>query len=106
MTTKFKAPALFSDKEYKAIPMTAVVSNQIKAVGYDEPSKTLALTFSRGPGHIYHYPNVEPKTHADMMAAESKGAYFGQYIKELGFDKFPAPQVQHLPSDDSEGGEI
>lgn len=92
MATQRTAPAAFSDKEYKAIPMTPVQSNQVAAVGYDAARKTLALTFTRGPGHIYHYPNVEPKTHADMMAAESLGTFFGQHIKALPFDKFPAPE--------------
>ena len=92
MATQRTAPAAFSDKEYKAIPMTPVVSKQLAAVGYDAASKTLAVTFSRGTGAIYHYPNVEPKTHADMMAAESLGAYFGQHIKALAFDKFAAPE--------------
>ena len=91
-TTNRATPAAFSDKEYKAIPMTAVQSKQIAAVGYDAASKTLAMTFTRGPGHVYHYPNVEQKTHDEMMAAESKGAFFGQHIKTLAFDKFPAPE--------------
>lgn len=92
MATKRTAPAAFSDKEYKAIPMTAVQSKQIAAVGYDAASKTLAVTFARGAGAIYHYPNVEQKTHDDMMAAESKGTFFGQHIKSLAFDKFPTPE--------------
>ena len=92
MATQRTAPAAFSDKEYKAIPMTPVVSKQLAAVGYDAASKTLAMTFTRGPGHVYHYPNVEQKTHDEMMAAESKGAFFGQHIKTLAFDKFPAPE--------------
>lgn len=92
MATKRITPAAFSDKEYKAIPMTAVQSKQIAAVGYDATSQTLALSFTRGPGHIYHYPDVPQKTYDDMMAAESKGAYFGQHIKALAFDKFPAPE--------------
>ncbi len=92
MAIKRIAPAAFSDKEYKAIPMTAVQSNQVAAVGYDAASKTLALTFTRGPGHIYHYPDVAQKTYDDMMAAESKGIFFGQHIKPLAFDKFRAPE--------------
>lgn len=105
MATKRPAPAGFSDKEYKAIPMTPVQSNQIASVGYDTTSKTLAVIFARGPGHIYHYPGVSEKTHSDMMAAESKGAFFALHIKSLPFEKFPA-QVQRLPPDSSEGGEI
>ena len=94
MATKRTAPAAFSDKEYKAIPMTPVQSNQIVAVGYDAARKTLALTFTRGPGHVYHYPGVTKKTHDDMMAAESIGTFFGQHIKPLPFKKFPAPKAK------------
>ena len=50
------------------------------------------MKFTRGNGAVYHYPNVEQKTHDDMMAAESKGTFFGQHIKALPFDKFPAPE--------------
>ena len=52
MSTKRTPAAAFSDKEYKAIPMQAVQSNQVAAVGYDAATKTLALSFTRGPGHI------------------------------------------------------
>ena len=91
MSRQYQAPAPFTDKTYRPIPMVPVESNQVKAIGYDAATQTLACTFTRGPGHIYHYPNVEPKVHADFMAAESKGTFFGQHIKPLAFDKFPAP---------------
>lgn len=92
MNTKFKAPAPFTDKAYVAIPMEPVESNQVKAIGYDAETKTLAVTFTRGPGNIYHYPNVEPELHVNFMQAESKGTFFGKHVKELPFDKFPAQQ--------------
>jgi hypothetical protein len=88
----YPTPAAFTDKPYTAIPMTPVQSNQVGAVGYDAATKTLAVTFTRGPGHIYHYPGVEEKTHAEFMAAESKGVFFGQHIKSLPFEKFQAPK--------------
>ncbi|MET3514316.1 hypothetical protein ABIC63_002088 [Pseudacidovorax sp. 1753] len=91
MPRPFTAPAPVSDKPYVPIPATKVDSNQVASIGYDASTKTLALTFTRGPGHIYHYPNVEAKTHADFMAAESKGKFFGEHIKPLPFDKFAAP---------------
>lgn len=90
MPKEYKAPAAFTDKAYTHIPMTPVDSNQIGAVGYDPTTKTMACTFTRGPGTIYHYPNVEPKVYADFMAAESKGTFFGKHIKALPFDKFPS----------------
>ena len=88
----YPTPAAFADKPFVAIPMTPVQSNQVGAIGYDAATKILAVTFTRGPGHIYHYPNVEEKTHAEFMSAESKGAFFGQHIKPLPFDKFQAPK--------------
>lgn len=89
MNTKFKAAAPFTDKTYTAIPMTPVESNQVKAIGYYPATKTLAVTFTRGPGNIYHYPNVEPELHVNFMDSESKGVFFGSHVKELPFDKFP-----------------
>lgn len=99
MTRQFSAPAPFTDKPYRPIPMVPVESNQVKAIGYDAATKTLACSFTRGPGHIYHYPNVEPETHAAFMAAESKGVFFGQHIKALAFDKFPAQAQQQQPDE-------
>ena len=90
MSRQFKAAAAFTDKPYVAISMTPVESNQVKAVGYDTATNTLAVTFTRGPGHIYHYPDVSPELHVNFLAAESKGVFFGSHIKELPFDKFPA----------------
>ena len=91
---KFKAPAAFSEKPYQHIALTAVESNQVKAVGYSPERNVLAMTFTSGPGHIYHYPNVHPSVFDALMAAESKGKFFGDHIKTLPFDKFPAEAAQ------------
>lgn len=81
------------DAPMPTIPLTQVKSNQVAAIGYDPLTKTLAVTFTRGTGTVYHYPNVEPKTHADFMAAESIGKFFGAHIKPLPFKKYtPAPE--------------
>lgn len=89
MPKPFGAPAPFNEEaERLDIPLTPVQSNQVAAVGYDAASKTLAVTFARGPGHVYQYPNVEPKTHSDFMEADSKGTFFGKHIKALPFKKF------------------
>lgn len=97
MPKQYTAPAPFADKPYSAIHMVSVESNQVKTIGYDTTTKTLAVSFTRGPGHIYHYPNVEPKVHADFMAAESKGNFFGKHIKPLAFEKFPAQTQEKQP---------
>jgi hypothetical protein len=93
MTKTNTAPAAFSEEEYVAIPMTPVTSNQVAAVGYSPERKTLAISFSRTGGAVYHYPNVDAKTHADFVGAESIGKYFGQHIKTLPFKKFKAPEA-------------
>lgn len=91
MPKTFAEPQAFSEVEYVAIAMTPVESNQVAAVGYDAARKTLAVTFARGTGAIYHYPNVDVKLHTDFMAAESKGKFFGAHVKQLPFVKFRAP---------------
>jgi hypothetical protein len=92
MAKNHTAPAPYDEEPYAPIPMTPVTSNQIRAIGYDEATKTLAVTFTRGNGAIYHYPNVEPKVYADFIAAESIGSFFGKHIKALPFKKFRAPE--------------
>lgn len=91
MPKTFSQPQAYSEAEYLPIPMTAVESHQVGAVGYDAARRTLAVTFARGAGAVYHYPNVEPELHADFMAAESKGKFFGERVKPLPFHKFRAP---------------
>ena len=83
-------PAAFCDKPYAHIPLVPVESNQLASIGYCPQRKVLACTFTRGPGHVYQYPGVEPEFHAAFMAAESKGKFFGANVKPLPFDKFSA----------------
>jgi len=88
------APAPFNDAaERIEIPLTPVQSNQVKAVGYDAATQTLAVTFTRGPGTVYQYPNVAPDLHKQFMEAESKGIFFGKHIKALPFKKFAPPSA-------------
>ena len=93
MSKTYTAPAAFSEEEYVAIPMTAVESRQVAAIGYDAARKTLAVSFSRTGGTVYHYPDIDAKTHADFVGAESIGKYFGAHIKALPFKKFKAPEA-------------
>ncbi|MNW05544.1 hypothetical protein D3C71_2018060 [compost metagenome] len=72
--------------------MKPVKSQQVASIGYDASSKTLAVTFARGPGTVYQYPGVDAKVHADFLAAESIGTYFGKHIKPLPFKKFAATE--------------
>jgi hypothetical protein len=89
----FPEPQAFSAQPRPPIELLAVNSSQVKAVGYDPATKTLAVTFNRGQGAIYHYPDVSPELHAQFLAAESMGRFHGEHIKHLPFVKFPAEEV-------------
>jgi len=93
MATRAPAAAFDDAADYQHIPMKEVESHKIKAVGYDEATRTLAVTFQRGAGAIYHYPNVEPQVYADFIGAESLGSFFGAHLQSLPFKKFHPEQV-------------
>ena len=93
MTKPFKAPQEFEDSAAPFIAMDSVESNQVAKIGYDAETKTLAVTFTRGTGAVYHYPNVEQATYDQFMAAESIGKFFGTHIKDLPFKKFRSEVV-------------
>lgn len=59
--------------------MQPVTSSQIKAVGYEASTRTLAVQFNSGS--IYHYANVPPTVYDEFVSAESIGKYFGEHIK-------------------------
>lgn len=94
MAKNFPVPAGFSKGPRPNIPMTPVSSSQLKAIGYDPATKALACQFVHGPGHLYVYPNVEPKVHAEFMASKSIGSFFGKHIKPLAFEKYEAPKAE------------
>tara|TARA_B100001250_G_scaffold408812_1_gene431881 strand:+ start:4180 stop:4515 length:336 start_codon:yes stop_codon:yes gene_type:complete len=94
MLKELKPPQELSDKPRPQIKLTPVDSSQVARIGYEEESKILAVQFKHGRMAIYHYPNVEPQTYADFMAAESKGVFFREHIKALPFEKFPADPEQ------------
>ncbi len=62
---------------------TRVDSSSLSAVSYSRESAVLELEFKSGK--VYRYFAVPASVHAELMKAESKGAFFNQYIK----DAFP-----------------
>lgn len=90
MPKTFPVPQGFATESKPEIALTAVNSSQVSHIGYDPETKTLAVQFARGPGHTYHYADVEPETHAAFIGAESIGTHFGKHIKALPFKKFRA----------------
>jgi hypothetical protein len=75
-------------KPIPVISMSDVTSSQIKQIGYDASTNTLAVQFKHGKGAIYHYPGVTPKQFDAFKTAESAGSHFGKHFKALPFEKF------------------
>ena len=71
-------------------------SAQIAMRGYDPETKTLALTFTRGNGAIYHYPDFSPEQWGAFLVADSAGGYFGKVVKPLPFKKYPAEPISEV----------
>lgn len=94
-TKTLPEPQPFTDEARPPIELHGVASGQVKAIGYDEATKTLAVTFTRGTGAIYHYPNVDQETFEAFKRADSIGTFFGQHIKQLPFKKY---QPDHAPA--------
>jgi hypothetical protein len=71
-----------TETQYPNIPMIAVESKQIAAIGHQDT--TLAIQF-RGhgdkPGAVYHYPNFSAEDFDKFKTAESLGLHFTKHIK-------------------------
>lgn len=87
-----------TSEERPRILLKPVTSNQVAAIGYDPATKTLAATFTRGQGHIYHYPDVEPEQACAFFMADSLGKHFGQHIAKLPSKKY-APDMSAIVGD-------
>lgn len=57
--------------------MTKVKSGHVQAVGYDASTKTLAVDYGHG---VYHYRNVPPHVHADLLKQKSVGSYLNKVV--------------------------
>jgi hypothetical protein len=94
MKKSYAAPQPFAEGPAPYIELRPVKSSQVKSVGYDPQTKTLAVTFVHSTaGAIYHYPNVEQATFDAFMASDSAGSFFGQHIKLLPFVKYRGEAV-------------
>lgn len=61
------------------ITMIPVQSSQIAAIGFDEPTLTLAITFVKGG--VYHYLGVSRNQFEALRDASSIGSAFYRMIK-------------------------
>jgi hypothetical protein len=62
------------------ITMHGVTSIQIKEIGHDPKTNTLAVRFNHG-GTLYHYAGVSAEKFEKFKAAESLGSFLGKHIK-------------------------
>ena len=65
----------------------SVVSSNISAVKYDEPTNTLSIRFNTGA--IYDYAKVPPDEYQSLVDAGSVGNYFHDNIRNM----YPAQRV-------------
>jgi hypothetical protein len=57
-----------------------VVSSELRSVGHDEESLLLEVEFNSGG--VYRYFGVPRDLYLNLMAAESKGRFFNEWIRE------------------------
>lgn len=61
------------------ITRAPVKSSNIEEVGYDPVTKTLAVKFKNGG--LYHYADVGPEVHAELVKADSIGGFLHSHVK-------------------------
>lgn len=61
-----------------------VHSRALRSVGYDVGSRVLEIEFASGMA--YRYFDVPDYLHIALMAADSHGQFYADYIRNAGFD--------------------
>lgn len=62
---------------------TAVVSSNLRGVGYDPTTQVLEVEFQNGG--VYQYHGVPPAAYRELLAAPSLGSYFAHHIRNAYF---------------------
>ena len=60
-----------------------VTSTALKSAGYDDATHVLEVEFVHGG--VYRYFLVPRSVYEGLLAAESRGAYYDEYVKKPGF---------------------
>jgi hypothetical protein len=61
------------------VPLEAIESSNLAAVGYNPEKKILAVQFKSGA--IFHYSDVSLETAQEFYGSESRGRYYAQHIR-------------------------
>ena len=72
----------FSEPEETIVRRRRVQSSVIRSVGYDAAASVLELEFVASRS-VYAYYDVPLSVYEELLEAESMGAYFNDYIKDL-----------------------
>ena len=68
-----------------------VESSQIVSIGFEADKNQMDVEFKSGS--VYRYDNVTPVQHISLMSSESKGKFFGEFIKKDP-ERFPFKKVR------------
>lgn len=72
--------------------LVPVQSSNLDAIGYDPEGQALYVRF-KSSATIHRYSDVPPQVHADLMAADSKGAHFFRHVRNAYKRTLPMPQI-------------
>ena len=61
------------------VERTPVSSSNVRSVGHDEKTNTLAIEFK--DGSVYHYHDVPKDVHEGLISAKSVGGFVHSQIK-------------------------
>jgi hypothetical protein len=63
-----------------------VESSAIASIGYDDETETLEVEFTSGT--VYRYLRVPASVAAAFVDADSRGKYFGEFVREAGYEYY------------------
>ena len=66
--------------EVSRIPRVRVQSSNVASVGYSRHLQVLEIEFTRGA--VYRFLEVRPIVYRELMAAQSKGHFIAEYIRD------------------------
>ena len=66
--------------ELSRIPRVRVQSSNVASVGYSRHLQALEIEFTRGA--VYRFLDVRPIVYRQLLAAQSKGHFIAEYIRD------------------------
>lgn len=73
-------------------------SSLIRSIGYDFPNSVLEVELLPN-GRVYRYYDVPLSIYNELMAADSKGSYFNEWVRDL----YP---YEELETAEAEAGQV